>query len=379
MAERSVATDDDLIARVAWSRIAEPGDPAAGVLIAGLGPVVALDWLRSGSSQPPGLSPHRGWRLATDRWRPRLRDLDPGRELGTIDRLGGTVLVPTDPRWPPGLHDLGNAAPICLWIRGDAELARLAHPAVAVVGARANTGYGAQVAADLSAGLVAAGVTVVSGGAFGIDACAHHAVLGAGGRPLAVMAGGLDRFYPVANTELLHSVVRTGAVVSEVPPGTAPMRQRFLARNRLIAALAQVTVVVEAAWRSGALSTARHALELLRPLGVVPGPVTSMASAGCHRMLREGSAVCVTDAGEVLELLGELDGMLVEPDTAPGFLDGLEPEQARLLDALPLRGTADPDNLVRVSGLSIGQTLAGLGELELAGRIKRAGAGWRRV
>lgn len=380
MAERMRAdADEALLAAVAWSRVAEPGEVAAGALIGAIGAVAALDWLRSGAEQPPGLPRHRGWVAAAARWRPRLRDLDPRRELDVVRRRGGTVLLADDPRWPSGLDDLGDTSPWCLYVLGRPDLSAVTRRAVAIVGARNNTAYGQHVTRELAVGLVDRGVTVISGGAFGTDASAHRAALVAGGVTVAVMAGGLDRLYPTANAELLTQVVATGAVISEAPPGTAPMRQRFLARNRLIAAAAQGTVVVEAAWRSGALSTARHAAELLRPVGAVPGPVTSMASAGCHRLLREGVATCVTDTAEVLELIGGLDEAAPDPDVPTGLLDGLDPDQARVLDALPARGSAATDNLVRVSGLGARATAAALGALELTGRVERSGSGWRRV
>lgn len=379
MAEPSGADDDDrLLATVAWSRIAEPGELPAGALVSTIGAAAALDWLRTDSLQPPGLPDHPGWRSAAARWRPRLRDLEPRRELETIRRRGGTVLLPDGPGWPSRLGTLGDAAPLCLYVLGSTDLFTLAARSVAVVGARASTGYGTQVTRDLGAGLVSHGVTVVSGGAYGIDAEAHRSAVVDGGPSVAVMAGGLDRLYPVGNTDLLLRVVECGALVSEAPPGTSPMRQRFLARNRLIAALTQATVVVEAAWRSGALNTARHAAELLRPVGAVPGPVTSMASAGCHRLLRDGTAVCVTDVEEVLELAAAPGHQVPEPTVAAGLLDDLGHDERRVLDALPARSAAEVDNLVRVCGLGVRETLAALGMLEMAGRVRQVGSGWRR-
>src|SRR5690606_18729050 len=244
---------------------------------------------------------------AVARWAPRLDGLDPRRELRVLERLGGELLVPGDAGWPVGLDDLGPVRPLALWVRGNRDLAALAERSVAVVGARACTDYGRHVTGEIAAGLAARGFTVVSGGAYGIDAAAHRAAVVSGGPTVAFLAGGVDRFYPAGNTELLREVVGSGgAVVSEVPPGSVPSRVRFLLRNRLIAAVAGATVVVEAAWRSGSLSTAVRAAELSRPVGAVPGPVTSMASAGCHRLLRDGAAVCVTDADEVAELAGVL-------------------------------------------------------------------------
>ncbi len=379
MAEVRFDVTDPVLATVAWSRLAEPGEVPAGALVSALGAPAALAWLLAGGDQPPRLPEHRGWRAAAARWRPRLRDLDPRRELDVIRRLGGRVLLRGDPHWPGRVEDLGDAAPLCLWVLGDPAVVADGGSDVAIVGARSCTDYGLQVTADLAAGVAERGVTVVSGGAFGIDARAHRATLAVDGTTVAVMAGGLDRLYPVDNRDLLELVRSSGgAIVSEAPPGTSPMRQRFLARNRLIAALARATVVTEAAWRSGALSTARHASELMRPVGAVPGPVTSMASAGCHRLLRDGAATCVTDVAEVMELIGGLDELTAEPAVPAGLLDGLDGETARVLDALPARGAAEVDNLVRVCGLSTREVLAALGMLELAGRAQNSGGRWRR-
>src|SRR5450756_1961145 len=196
----------------------------------------------------------------------------------------------------------------------------------------------------MSAGLADAGWTVVSGGAYGIDAVAHRAALAAGGTTVAFLAGGVDRLYPAGNATLLAAIQESGgSLVSEVPPGSVPSKVRFLQRNRLIAAASRATVVVEAAWRSGALSTATHAAGLLRPVGAVPGPVTSAASAGCHRLLRDGCAVCVTDAA----------------------------------DALPLRRPAPVESIARSAGLTVSEVRSGLGRLELAGLAEQDGGRWR--
>lgn len=378
MPELPFDTADPRLAAAAWSRLVEPGDPAAGTLVAHLGVVEALDWLCGavrGGSAPGAAAGSRPWERAVARWAPRLENLDVRRELNVLGRLGGHLLVPGEAGWPPGLDDLGDARPFALWVRG----ALPPGTAAAVVGSRAATSYGQRVAADLAVGLAEAGVGVVSGGAYGIDAAAHRGALEASGPTVAVLAGGVDRLYPAGNTALLEAVLAGGAVVSEVPPGCAPSRSRFLARNRLIAALGAATVVVEAAWRSGALSTAAHAAGLSRPVGAVPGPVTSMASAGCHRLLREHGAVCVTDAAEVLELVGPAGTHLPEdPPVQPGLLDGLDPLAARVLDALPARGAAPVANLARTAGLPLADVRAALGNLELEGRAERAGSAWRR-
>ena len=196
---------------------------------------------------------------------------------------------------------------------------------------------------------------------------------------IAVMAGGVDRFYPSGNEDLLRAVADHGAVLAEVPPGSAPTRYRFLQRNRLIAALASVTVVVEARWRSGALNTAHHAESLGRAVGAVPGSIHSANSAGCHRLLREGGAVCVTDAGEIAELASP-SGEGVPPDKAgrAEAHDGLTLEDLILLDALPLRTTSSVEKLATVAGLSPDSVRAGLGRLGLLGLAESHHGGWKR-
>lgn len=386
---------EETLARAAWSRLVEPGDTVAGALVQTLGARQALDWVRWAATDgradaaveglvtrdDPSLAPlRRRLGSALARWEPRLAGVDPQRDLEHVHRLGGRFLHPGAPGWPAGLDDLGAAAPLGLWQRGEPDADRLLARSVALVGARASTAYGERVAVDLSEALAGRGVCVVSGGAYGIDAAAHRGALAGGGATVALLAGGVDRAYPAGNAALLERVLeRGGAVLSEVPPGGVPSRSRFLQRNRLIAAVSRATVVVEAAWRSGALSTAHHAADLLRPLGAVPGPVTSVASAGCHRLLREGAAVCVTDAAEVLELVGPLAAAPDErhEDTRPH--DGLDRVADRVLDALSLRSAADVDTLARRAGLSPAEVRGGLGSLELAGLAELRATGWRRT
>ena len=385
----------ETVARAGWSRLIEPGDAVAGVLIAALGGAAALDWVRrAGSSLTAGalgelieragpLGDPARRRLATGlaRWAPRLEGLEPHRDLGALARLGGVVVHPGIAGWPTALDDLGPAAPPCLWVRGAADLDVALLRSVALVGSRAATSYGEHVAADLAAGLAERRFVVVSGGAFGIDAAAHRGTLAVGGRTIVFLAGGVDRPYPAGNAALLARVIESGgSVLSEVPPGCVPSRSRFLQRNRLIAAAGRATVVVEAAWRSGALNTAGHAGTLLRPVGAVPGPVTSMASAGCHRLLREGAAVCVTDAAEVAELAGAAGHDLApERSGAAAETDGLDAGARLVLDALPVVRPAPPESIARAAGLSVAEVLAALGPLELEGLAVRQGAGWHRA
>lgn len=391
MADLPFDVADPRLAAAAWTRLAEPGVLAGGLLRTAMGTSGALDWVcqlaRRGAGapvpRPPWLRPEQAaevrWEESVARWLPRVAGLDIRRELDVLASLGGRLVVPDDDEWPRVLDDLGPAAPAALWVRGHGSLRGLGR-AAAVVGARASTGYGEHVAAELAIGLGERGVVVVSGGAYGIDAAAHRGALSTGAATCAVLAGGVDRLYPAGNTALLERILDDGVVLAEAPPGSAPTRWRFLDRNRLIAALGQVCVIVEAAWRSGALNTASHAFTLLRPVGVVPGPVTSMASVGCHRLLRESDAVCVTDTADVLELLGPAgENLPTEPAVQPGLLDGLDPVAARLLDAMPARAATSPQNLARSGGLGAGEVRSALGRLELAGAIQRHGGGWRRA
>ena len=348
----------ELLARATWSALVEPGDTVAGTLVGLLGAAEALEWVHAAVRDRPDLArledrtgplsdaDRRRVVKALARWAVRLPGCDPRRDLAQHDRLGGALLVPGDPRWPSAFDDLGVEAPFSVWVRGEPDLGATLALSAAVVGSRAATTYGERIAFDLADGLSADGVCVVSGGAYGIDAAAHRGAVARGGRTVVVLAGGVDRAYPAGNARLLDAVVDSGgALVSEVPPGSLPTKSRFLQRNRLIAAAGRATVVVEAAWRSGAMSTAHHAARLLRPVGAVPGPVTSMASAGCHRLLREGVAVCVTDAAEVRELAGVIGSSLVAAASATRTADeraarrhdALDPVSARVLDALSRR------------------------------------------
>jgi DNA processing protein len=258
-------------------------------------------------------------------------------------------------------------------------LTSLSAGAVAVVGARAATPYGERIATELGAGCTERGHPVVSGAAFGIDAAAHRGALGVGGPTVAVLACGVDRPYPRGHSGLIEQIAEQGAVVSEVPPGSSPTRWRFVERNRLIAALAQVTVVVEAGLRSGAAITAREATDLGRSVAAVPGPVTSPGSAGCHRLLRDG-AVCVTDAAEVVELLAPVGEQLVLPHPVRREEhDGLPPGDSRIYDALPLGRGAGVASIARTAGLDLPSTTAALGRLEVLALAVREHGGWRRA
>jgi DNA processing protein len=284
------------------------------------------------------------------------------------------LLVPGDEAWPSQLDDLQEHAPFALWARGDVGRLADLHRSIALVGARAATGYGEHVTVEAASGLVDRGFAIVSGAAYGIDGTAHRAALASRGTTVAVLAGGLDRFYPSGHEQLLKRIVDRGIAVAEVPPGTTPTKWRFLLRNRLIAALAGATVVVEAGWRSGSLNTANHAGTLARPLGAVPGPVTSAASAGCHRLLREMAAVCVTNADEMAELVGPV-GVAAELGIAEAQLTET---RIRVLDALSDRTPRRVERVAALSGLALDRVRAELGMLELDGFALERASGWMR-
>jgi DNA processing protein len=360
--------DDERAARAALTRLAEPGDTWLGKAVACVGAVEMLDRVRFAA-------PGENGRLAD--YRVRLPAL--AADLDLAARAGARVLVPGDDEWPGAVDDLGERAPIALWVAGEGHLADLARRAVAVVGARACSPYGEHVAAEIASGLGDRGWTVVSGGAFGIDAAAHRGALAVDAATVAVLACGVDVAYPAAHDGLLRSVRAGGVVVSELPPGARPTRLRFLHRNRVIAALGRGTVVVEAATRSGALNTAGHAEDLSRMVMAVPGPVTSAASAGCHELVRTHGAALVTDATDVLDLVGDL--LTDARDMRRGGArphDGLDPVTLRVLEALPVRRRASTDSVGRVAGLDAPTVLRALGLLAAGGLAEAKDGRWRR-
>jgi len=360
--------EQETYARILWNVIAEPGDGTAGALIAALGPVEALRVAAETAEDE--------WAAARARWAPRLRADTARSALDGARRSGARLVVPGDPAWPSRVDDLGVHAPVALWMRGRVE--DQSAPSVAIVGARAATPYGEGVTADLAAELGASGVTVVSGAAYGIDGAAHRAALSAGTRTVAFLAGGVDRAYPRGHEGLLDRIAATGAVWSETPCGSRPTKWRFLSRNRLIAAMADVVVVVEAGWRSGSLNTAAHAATLGRELGAVPGPITSAASAGCHRILREYGGVCVTSAKDVLEMIDCSPAAEAEADAVDHRGEGRTDDTTRVLDALSPRAARDAEEVARRSGLSTAQVQTHLGLAALEGRaVRDDDGGWR--
>ena len=357
-------TDAERLARAALSRIVEPGDERVGALLDRYGPQEALDRLLAGS--------------AGEGCRARALGTDPVADLVHAHGLGARLVCPGEPEWPTQLDDLGPARPFGLWVRGPASLRLLALRSVAVVGARACTAYGTHVAVDLAAQLADAAWVVVSGGAYGIDAAAHRGALSATGITIGVLACGVDQRYPRGHATLLDRIAEQGLLVSELPLGAHPNRPRFLLRNRVIAALTRGTVVVEAARRSGALSTARRARDLNRLVMGVPGSVLSELSTGVHALLRSGGSL-VTDAAEVIELVGAIGTDLAEGRPSPMLpRDALGGEALRVLEAVPLGSSGAPvERLVRTAGLPSDTVVRRLYELGSLGLVERQGGSWR--
>jgi len=354
-------------ARAALTRVAEPGDPRVAALVAEHGPQQTLALLLEGTAPEH------------DVYRRRTHGVDLAEMVAYAARRRMRVVVPGDDDWPIGLDELGSP-PACLWVVGPGELGELRERGIAIVGARACTAYGIGVAAELSAGLAEHGYVVVSGAAYGIDRAAHEGALLVGGDTIAVLAGGVDRAYPPDNASLIGRIAQVGAVISEVSPGGAPTRSRFLQRNRLIATMTTGTLVVEAGIRSGSLNTARSAGDHARPVGAVPGPVTSRVSAGCHEIVRNGMAGLITDLTDALDLFGRLGDDAAAPRMEPARPeDGLPPQDRLVLGALPLRAPATVEAISAHAGLAMRQTRASLGRLELVGLAARFGVRWKQA
>lgn len=406
--EKRIASADvrteERVAAADLVRLAEPGDVLLGALVRAVGyrEARALAVSRDpgdraaarraltaqlGEADEGERTAVHGTRVsdAFDRWALRIGELDGVRDLRVMARLSGRLVLPDDDEWPQGLDDLGVRVPLALWVRGAAPLHSLLERSVAIVGARAADPYGLTVTKTLAWDLAAQGYTIVSGGAYGVDAAAHRTALAAGVPTVAFLACGADIHYPRGNDALLGEVAQHGALVSEAAPGQTAMRHRFLLRNRLIAAAARATVVTAAGHRSGALHTANRAAELLRPVGAVPGSVLSDQAAGCHRLIQEGAAVLVGHAQDVLALaapLTELADLTDDASPVQGELrvtDDMTPDQLQVYSALPARLGADVPTLAARAGLSVTAALSALGLLELAGHAQRTDRGWAKA
>lgn len=376
----------DYFASLAWAVVCEPGDAFAGQLVSTFGPArsLELEIHRTSAKEYASLFAEAGsdWlemqkfgrfaktlNDARERWRPRLTTAGVKKAIEELSSLNGWFITDQSPYWPKSLDDLGNHAPRGLWGIGKPD--PCGSRMISMVGSRVATSYGEYATGELIGPLVMRGYSVVSGGAYGIDASAHRATVAMEGSTIAVMAGGLDRLYPSGNRDLFKAISERGAVVSEMPPGAEPTKWRFLQRNRLIAALGQATIVVEANARSGAVSTANRAIELDRPLGAVPGQIDSQGSDGCHQLIRESKAQLITCSDDILEMLG---ANTIESKIEAAGLGALE---NRVLDVIGF-SVADVAQICAEGGLTRSEAELGIASLSLLGIVDQDSLGWRR-
>ncbi len=380
MGNRPVGDGSELAAYAWLSRACEPGNRALWAYVAAEGAIEVAAQLYAGDG-PATLQRAVGGRAGEDMSQ---------RDLHAAARAGLRLVVPGDDEWPEDAvwpmaqvaadGDCDCVPPLSLWVRGSGRLPELLRRSLAVVGARASTPYGDQTAYQIAAEVAERGVCIVSGGAFGIDAMAHRAALSVGRPTIGVLACGLDRPYPKANEPLLDRVAADGLLVSEWPPGSAPMRQRFLVRNRLIAGLTSATLVVEAALRSGARSTAARARDLAKPVMAVPGPVTSAMSAGTLAMLRGGEVIPVGSAAHVLEAIGRIGDDLAPHEQGPVHeVDALDDGARAVYEAVPLRRASPVENIARVAAIAVPEVVGHLSVLELLGLVEADEGRWRKT
>lgn len=393
-------------ARAIWTAIAQPGEPVVGQVIGHFGVMEALERVKFLAAKLPEIDDmiirtvFQPARLPAsvaqvEGWAMRLRELNLEMEYQLLSRDGGTLVVPGDAAWPMMADDLGMVAPLALWVRGNPRALQALAPegAVALVGARCATHYGTDIAQEIAYELGERGIWVISGGAYGIDAAAHQGALASRGKTISVQAGGLGELYPGMNARLFSQIQQTGAIVSEAPPSQRPAKHLFLTRNRIISALSQVVVVVEAGERSGAMSTANHGAEQGRQVAAVPGPVTSAASIGCHRLIREGAAL-VTNAEEILELMFPLNAVKQNVHgggaaasapqrnsagqiPAPSLFAGLSSDGVKVIDSLSKTAWKSLEQVARGAGLGTRTVQSELGLMELDGKVETRNGRYR--
>jgi DNA processing protein len=391
----NTTSEDHQLAAAYLSRVAEPASVPLWMLVTDLGYVAAAAAVRAADVSPEVAA-------CTEA---RRESVVPEADLDAAERNGIRLITPVSPEWPhfafaalesagvrrarqwrAGLRarsDRGELVPpLGLWIRGAGDLAAVGTRSIAMVGSRASTAYGDHIAADFAYSLSQRDVVVVSGGAYGIDAAAHRGSLAAEGVSVLVSAGGLDRPYPVGNKTLYDRTAERGLLISERPPGSAPHRQRFLSRNRLIAALGTATLVVEAAARSGALNTAGYARDLGRPVLAIPGAVTSAMSVGCHRLIQrdDDPARLVATVADVLSACGEMNAaprLASEQLEVLAPYDCLDPVAQLVLNGLPRRGAVTEAELATLSGQPINLVIGALPLLCNFGLITASREGYR--
>ncbi|MGL5406202.1 MAG: DNA-processing protein DprA [Propionibacteriaceae bacterium] len=319
-------------------------------------------------------------------WQSRAESLDLAALCAAMNKVSARFVIPSDCEWPKELDDLDfiedvqglGGTPLGLWVRGERSLSA---SGVALVGARASTSYGEHTVTQLSGDLANCGVEIISGGAYGIDAAAHRGALAVSGKTAAILACGIDELYPSGHAALLSRMAQEQLVVSEYAPGQRPTRARFLARNRLIAALSQGTVVVEAAARSGARNTANWATRLGRVVMAVPGPVHSSLSYLPHQLIRDQEAVLVDDAPSVLAMISPIgQGTLFDSQGEKREFDDLTPEEKIVLESFPVKGSYSVAEVAVKIGLAMRELSVALRSLERRGVLVESDSGqWNLV
>lgn len=367
------------IERLRLSFIAEAGDARLRELLVDHDPaaIVAAAFAKTALPVPTS-------------WKQRASIIpDANGVLRSCQARGLRWIIPGDDEWPVPLADLDfcepigtvTGSPLGLWVHGGGDLAQLSNHSAGIVGARSCTTYGADIARDLSADLSRSDTTIISGAAYGIDAFAHRGALAVEKPTIAVMAGGVDIAYPRAHTALLERIAQDGCLVSEQPPGHRPLRPRFLARNRIIAAISSGTVIVEAAARSGALNTLNWADQLGRATMAVPGPITSTQSAGTHAAIRDGKAILVTDAETIIdEMTGLADASALhgaEPDRGTTTYDQWSQQMRLVFDALDFSRGCDVADIALVAHTSQRRAAQCLETLSASGFAMQTASGWQ--
>lgn len=387
-------------AAITWSYIAEADDKAACLLISTLGEEAALAWVQSFkdlknpdqiSNRPcvlpaelADLVPAKGtrvqqeWHKKLSGWLTRLAKLNLDALMMHSDKLGIQALTRAEEEYPQQLRELELFPPV-LWLWGDPKyLNSTKYHIIAVVGSRVNSRRGSNVTAEIIQGCKPDQTVILSGAAWGIDAVAHQAALASSIPTVAVLAGGLDRIYPLDHTQLINQIKQDYLVVSQYPIGSRPTRWRFLARNRLMASLAQAVLVVEAGIRSGSLNSAKHARDLDRYLGVVPGPVDEATWMGSNQLLYDGAQMIrnTRDLEEMILPLGKVESWRGQKPI--GILDGMKPDEARVYDALPCSGTTSLESIVPACGLSTREVIGVLSRLLMGQKVVQVGDQWGR-
>ena len=377
---------EDAFARATFSVLTEPGDRFAGALIEAFSAAEVLEFevLKTSAVEIQRRLNANGQLAeieeafgdfqtalaeARERWRPRLQLAEVAKSLQLALKVNAKLVTPESEHWPAQLSDLQLAAPHCLWVRSKAGSVQLLQNSIAIVGSRISTSYGEWVTSEIVSDCASRDLAIVSGGAYGIDAIAHRSAIACEQNTVAVMAGGIDKLYPSGNSTLLERVIDSGALVAEQAPGASPTKWRFLQRNRLIAALGSATIVVEAGFRSGALNTVTHAKQLDRLIGVVPGAITSQASAGCNRLIAEGLVTSICSPAQAADLAVGKQGWF-QPE-----LSGLGALETRALDAMSSR-PLDSTQISKKAGLTAKEMAIALGQLSLLGFVEQGDRGW---